>query len=757
MKKIIVIASTVYETLNYFHIDQAKYYAENGFRVELISSINSTQKKEIEGKIFSRNINFNEIKMAREISIVEDLMALYKWFKALRTIKPDLIMVGTPKAALLGIFASRVLNIKERVYIVHGIRLEGLSGVKRFFVKIAEKITCRLSTSIQCTSRSVKNKLVDLKLAPDSKLIIIGEGSINGINCDLFKPATELEKRNARTFYSLEQEDIIIGFAGRIVLDKGIRELLLTFKKLSVTFKNVSLVIAGDIDKNDRLSQEIISTLQLTNKVYYLGKIEDMTSFYQALDLFCLPSYREGMPTVNLEAGACGLPVVTSDATGCIDSVVSSKTGLVIKTKDENGLESALRKLIIDQTLRVKYGSAAREFILANFIQHKVWENNFNYILSLLNPKKHILLAVTSSITVNTILRPVVNLLHANDFKISAIGGIGVIEDSIIQKLDKYHTLKMNRSISPLSDIFLILKAFFIIKKLKPDMILAGTPKASVIVLAAGWLSKVPIRIYQVRGIRWDVLSRLNESLVKIGDRLSSFFSTEIISVSNSVKTKWISSNITQKQIVVLGSGASKGVDTTIFYPDTARIYAPESPIIGFCGRLTPDKGISDLIQIFEKILKHVPKAKLEIIGELDEAIPLSSSIVDQICNSDNITWIKKLDESSLAERFRAWNLLLFPSKREGLPNVVIEAGACGVPTVGYSVTGMVDCVESNKTGKLVPPNDLEGLFYSCLEVLNYETNQMMSQNVAKFVEEKFDSKLVEKNLINYINELIYA
>jgi glycosyltransferase involved in cell wall biosynthesis len=69
----------------------------------------------------------------------------------------------------------------------------------------------------------------------------------------------------------------------------------------------------------------------------------------------------------------------------------------------------------------------------------------------------------------------------------------------------------------------------------------------------------------------------------------------------------------------------------------------------------------------------------------------------------------------------------------------------------------MVDCVDNNKTGKLVPPNDLEGLFYSCLEVLNYETNQMMSQNVTKFVEEKFDSKLVENNLINYINELIYA
>ena len=757
MKKIIVIASTVYETLNYFHIDQAKYYAENGFRVELISSINSTQKKEIEGKIFSRNINFNEIQMAREISIWKDLMALSKWFKALGTIKPDLIMVGTPKAALLGIFASRVLNIKDRVYIVHGIRLEGLSGVKRFFVRIAEKITCSLSTSILCTSRSVKNRLVDLKLAPDSKLIIVGEGSINGINCNLFKPATELEKRDARTFFSLEQEDIIIGFAGRLVLDKGVRELLLTFKKLNVTFKNVSLVIAGDIEKYDRLSQEIISILQLTNKVYYLGKLENMTSFYHALDLFCLPSYREGMPTVNLEAGACGLPVVTSDATGCIDSVVSSKTGLVTKIKDENGLEYALRKLIIDQTLRVKYGSAAREFVLANFIQHKVWENNFNYILSLLNPKKRILLAVTSSITVNTILRPVVNLLHANNFIISVIGGIGVIEDSIIQKLDSYHALKMNRSISPLSDIFLILKALFIIKKLKPDIILASTPKASVVVLAAGWLSKVPIRIYQVRGIRWDVLSSLNESLVKIGDRLSSFFSTEIISVSNSVKTKWISSNITQKHIVVLGSGASKGVDTTIFYPDTARIYAPESPIIGFCGRLTPDKGISDLIQTFEKILKHAPKAKLEIIGEIDEAIPLSSSIIDQISNSDNITWIKKLGEISLAERFRAWNLLLFPSKREGLPNVVIEAGACGVPTVGYAVTGMVDCVENNKTGKLVPPNDLEGLFDSCLEVLNYETHQMMSQNVTKLVREKFDSKLVENNLINYINELIYA
>ena len=93
-----------------------------------------------------------------------------------------------------------------------------------------------------------------------------------------------------------------------------------------------------------------------------------------------------------------------------------------------------------------------------------------------------------------------------------------------------------------------------------------------------------------------------------------------------------------------------------------------------------------------------MPNAKLEIIGDLDDAIPLSSSLVSQINNSKNITWIKKLGALDLANQFRTWNLLLFPSKREGLPNVVIEAGACGVPTVGYSVTGMVDCVENNKT-----------------------------------------------------------
>jgi glycosyltransferase involved in cell wall biosynthesis len=172
---------------------------------------------------------------------------------------------------------------------------------------------------------------------------------------------------------------------------------------------------------------------------------------------------------------------------------------------------------------------------------------------------------------------------------------------------------------------------------------------------------------------------------------------------------------------------------------------------------LTADKGISDLIQTFGKILKHAPKAKLEIIGEIDEAIPLSSSLINQIRNSDNITWINDLREVILAERFRTWNLLLFPSKREGLPNVVIEAGACGVPTVGYAVTGMVDCVENNKTGKLVPLNDKEGLFDSCVEVLTYDINQMMSQNVTKFIREKFDSKLVEHNLMNYINELINA
>jgi glycosyltransferase involved in cell wall biosynthesis len=88
---------------------------------------------------------------------------------------------------------------------------------------------------------------------------------------------------------------------------------------------------------------------------------------------------------------------------------------------------------------------------------------------------------------------------------------------------------------------------------------------------------------------------------------------------------------------------------------------------------------------------------------------------------------------------------------------VVIEAGACGVPTVGYSVTGMVDSVQSNKTGKLVPINDMEGLFDSCVEVLKYDTNQMMSQNVAKFMKDKFDSKLVEDNLMNFMNELTNA
>jgi glycosyltransferase involved in cell wall biosynthesis len=232
LKKIVVIASTVYETINYFHIDQAKYYAENGYHVELISSLNSSQKKEIERIIFPYNINFTEIQMAREISLWKDLIALIKWIKILRKIKPNLVMIGTPKAALLGIFASRILNIKNRVYIVHGIRLEGLSGVKKLFVMMAEKITCSLSSEVLCVSRSVKNRLFKLKLAPVSKLKIIGEGSINGVDCNLFKPATELEKKNARASFSLEQDDIIIGFAGRLVLDKGIKELLEVFENL---------------------------------------------------------------------------------------------------------------------------------------------------------------------------------------------------------------------------------------------------------------------------------------------------------------------------------------------------------------------------------------------------------------------------------------------------------------------------------------------------------------------------------------------
>lgn len=187
---------------------------------------------------------------------------------------------------------------------------------------------------------------------------------------------------------------------------------------------------------------------------------------------------------------------------------------------------------------------------------------------------------------------------------------------------------------------------------------------------------------------------------------------------SDSLADLMVRAGVTRQRPVVLGSGGSKGVDLSTFYPSPAHIYDPKTPRLGFLGRLTSDKGLGDALAVLDSIRVRYPGARMEVIGALDAASPETPAVVRRLESDPSIAWLQHIPARMVADHMRTWDLLVFPSLREGLPNAVVEAAACGVPTVGYRTTGVVDAVGEGISGMLVRKGDRAALTAAALECL---------------------------------------
>ena len=333
------------------------------------------------------SIHFHEIPMRRRAAPILDIRALAAWIRLLRRIQPSITVVGTPKAGLLGTISARLAGVPNRVYVLHGLRLEGSSGLTKVILGLAERVVCAAATRVVCVSASLMHRVIELGLVPADKCSVVGPGSPNGVDLEVFRPPTAVECSQARLRVGLlDSNSLVIGYAGRLTRDKGIDVLLDALTQVQTRFPDVVLLIAGGIDATEKRRGMTLETLRRRNaNVICLDHWEAMPSFYQALDVFCLPSVREGMPTVNLEAAACGVPVVTTTATGCIDSVVGGRTGQLVPVNDSNGLATALMRLLADESSRNRMGYDARNWVSENFGQARIWHAQLAFLENLIS------------------------------------------------------------------------------------------------------------------------------------------------------------------------------------------------------------------------------------------------------------------------------------------------------------------------------------------------------------------------------------
>lgn len=256
------------------------------------------------------------------------------------------------------------------------------------------------------------------------------------------------------------------------------------------------------------------------------------------------------------------------------------------------------------------------------------------------------------------------------------------------------------------------------LRDVSPQVVNASTPKAGLLGMLAAWWCRVPVRVYVVRGLRYETATGWKRRLLLLTEKLACACAHRVVCVSESVRQEMIRFRlVSPRKAIVLAKGSSNGVVSKRFsMTDQARVaelrerhrIASESEVIGFVGRLTRDKGVDELYQSFVSLKASRPGLKLLVVGDFETGDPVPQATQQAMKNDSDVIITGFVKDT--APYYHLMTLLAFPSYREGFPNVPLEAACAALPTVGFAATGTVDAVVDGVTGTLVPVGDSAGL-----------------------------------------------
>uniref|UniRef100_UPI004027C512 glycosyltransferase family 4 protein n=1 Tax=Eubacterium sp. TaxID=142586 RepID=UPI004027C512 len=375
MNKICYIL-TVPVTVRAFFIPQLKYLSENGFDVSVICSSDDSLQSELGEKI-----HFIPVDMPRGLSIFKSISVIRKLIKIFKQESFNFIQYSTPNAALYGAIAAKICRVKIRNYHLMGFRYLGAKGILKVILKFLEKITCRLSSSIECVSKSNLELGVAEGIFAKNKATVVWNGSTGGIDLGRFSIENRTEWRNEiRNKLGYSKNDFIYGFVGRITKDKGIDELLEAFLNSA---HNAKLLMVGEFENEQELNQELLSNAKSNNQIKFVGAVNDVEKYFAAIDMLVLPSYREGFGNVVIESAAMGTPAIVSDIPGPRDAVIPNKTAILVPPNNTMALENIF-STVSKETIK-SLGKEAADFSKNNFDQNilnKYILERKNYLLS---------------------------------------------------------------------------------------------------------------------------------------------------------------------------------------------------------------------------------------------------------------------------------------------------------------------------------------------------------------------------------------
>jgi lipopolysaccharide/colanic/teichoic acid biosynthesis glycosyltransferase/glycosyltransferase involved in cell wall biosynthesis len=315
------------------------------------------------------------VPMERRITLIQDLISLWRLYRTIQRVRPTVTDVSTPKAGLLTGVAAWLARVPCRVYTLRGLPLETARGPKRAILLVAEWLACACSDRVVCVSPSLRERAINLNLVSPEKSTVLVKGS-RGVNTKRFSAANRNspEVETLRSKLGIPPGAPVVGFVGRFVKDKGIRQLVEAFQQLRAKHPQLHLLLVGDFERGDPVEPEVRRYIESERAIICPGFVSDTAPYYLLMDVLALPTYREGFPGAPLEAQASGVPVVTTTATGAVDSIINGVTGLLVPVGDATALADSVGKLLADRELRTRMGKTGREHTERHFQPEVIWD-----------------------------------------------------------------------------------------------------------------------------------------------------------------------------------------------------------------------------------------------------------------------------------------------------------------------------------------------------------------------------------------------
>lgn len=359
MKKICIVV-TIAGTIESFFVPQIKYLSENGYEVTVISS-NADMLK----KYFGDSVKTIPVHIARGVSPMTLGKSILDLKKVFAREAFDIVQYSTPNAGFCASIAARLAGIKIRNYHLMGLRYLGMNGIARKLFKLLEKMTCALSTHIECITPSNLELSITEKLFKREKGTLIWNGSTGGVDIDRFDASKRNDwRKEIRAELGFADDDFVFGFVGRLTRDKGINEMLEAYK--SVQDKAKLLIVGGD-EGVDTLDKDLWDYANSCEDIKILDFKQDIERYYSAMDMLLLPSYREGFGMVIAEAGAVGTPAIVSNIPGPIDVIAAGETALTVEVRNTQDLQDKMEYILANTDRARKMSNACTQFIKDRF------------------------------------------------------------------------------------------------------------------------------------------------------------------------------------------------------------------------------------------------------------------------------------------------------------------------------------------------------------------------------------------------------